>query len=316
MHRKFKIAGVGEVLWDIYPDKKYLGGAVSNSIFHINRLSHEGILISKVGKDKYGEELIEELEKNGVATDFVQVDPVKPTGTVEVRLDEKAVPSFKCTSGTAYEYLDWDEKFSDLIASLDGLIFGTLVQINPHSRKTLYKLIEQLKNTLIVYDINLRGWPGESNELIEKSLQFTDILKLNFDEFDKLKEKLGIRKNEVTAILQVLLRRYDIKLISLSMGAQGGLFIDKNRIIYVPGIIVNPIDTTGAGDAFVSAIVVKYLEGASIEEIGEFSNYLGAFITIMRGATPDYNLQDIDHFKALHKKRRYHPEFSQYTIKE
>jgi len=314
MKKKFQITGIGEVLWDIYPEKKYLGGAVANSVYHITKLGHEGILISKVGTDNLGEELIGELNQRGMSTEYVQADKVKQTGFVKVALDENKVPAFECASGTAYEFTEWNEALDYLASCVDALLFGTLIQINPHSRETLYKFIEKLKNAIIVYDINLRGWKGETTELIEKALFHTGILKLNFDEFLKLKMSLDLSERNTVTCLKTLRDKYDLEMISLSLGAEGGLFLDDREIVYVPGIAVRQVDTTGAGDAFVAALIVKFLEKASLKEIGEFSNILGAFLATKNGATPKYELSEVENFRKQIKKRNYHPEFMDYAV--
>ncbi len=250
-----------------------------------------------MGKDKHGEEIIDKLSDKGISTEYIQVDPDKKTGTVTVTLDENAIPSFKCSTGSAFEFIDWSEKFEKLVDLTDAFLFGTLAQINSHSRKTLHKLIAKLKNSVIVYDINLRGWPGETKKLIEKSLYRCHLLKLNYEEFLKLKDIFNVRYKEDISSLKKIMDNFNIKLISLSLGAEGCLILNRDKVVHSPGVKVKPIDTTGAGDAFIAGTIVKFLENASLEEIAEFSNLLGAFITTQKGATPEYNPEVINKFK-------------------
>ena len=306
---KFTIIGIGEVLWDIYGSEKYLGGAPANFAFHAHLLGNEGIVVSRVGKDELGEEIIHTLRKKGLNTDFIQQDTNYPTGTVHVKLLPGSIPKFLCSKNVAFDYLELNNNLESFSEKTDAVLFGTLAQRNYVSRKTITDFLKLQKKAIIVYDANFRGFRKNHLSIIENSLLLSDILKVNDTEFIKLKKAFNEERVGHISFLNRLLDEFNLELVCITFGRWGCLFFDKNKIIYSPGVKINPVDTVGSGDAFIAALLTGYLQKKPLKEVAEFSNYLGAFVASKKGATPSYSKKDIDNFVNLFKERNIKKKF-------
>lgn len=296
------IVGLGEVLWDIYADDKYLGGAPANGAIHSQRLGAHGVVASAVGLDDLGDEIIKTLEEQGLDASTIQRTSVQPTGTVGVKLNEEGVPDFVCSKDTAFDYLRWNEGLEILAGEADAVIVGTLAQRNGVSRQTIQKFLEKAAGT-VVFDVNFRGWNETTSRAVRETLTHTDILKLNENELHQLREAFHEKKKGMIPFLDWLVREHHLKVVALSLGAKGCFLTDGKARVLSPGVRVDPVDTTGCGDGFVAGLIVEYLEHASLEETAEFANYLGAFLATMKGAVPSYKRHDLDVFRAMHRDR-------------
>ncbi|NOY57956.1 MAG: carbohydrate kinase, partial [Calditrichaeota bacterium] len=148
LHKKFKIAGLGEVLWDIYGEQKFLGGAPANFAANVHFAGHHGIILSRVGNDVLGIELLQQLHKLGVDDSFIQKDDLKPTGTVRVSVDENGIPSFECNRDVAFDNMELRHEWLELANKLDAVLFGTLAQRGEKSRRTIQAFLKSAVSTL------------------------------------------------------------------------------------------------------------------------------------------------------------------------
>lgn len=288
------IVGLGEILWDLYPDGKYLGGAPANTAIHVHRLGGKGVIVSAVGRDPLGREILDTLLAQGMETQYIQRISTRPTGTVKVVLDSSGKPSFSCSEHTAFDEIQWNEALRDLAYWADAVIVGTLAQRSPISKKTIQQFLSHTRG-LRVYDVNLRGWDSEIKNTVRDTLKKVDVIKLNEAELTLLQEAFGSTDEPVT-FLNKLIGEFELTLASLSLGAEGCVFTDGSQTVRVPGIPVSVVDTTGCGDAFTAGLVVKLLEAASLEEIAQFANALGAFVATKKGAAPLYSVQEFEAF--------------------
>ena len=298
-----KIAGVGEILWDVYPDARFLGGATANFAFHAGNLGEIPVIVSRVGSDPEGDEILEEVKKRGADPSFIQRDRQKPTGRVQIQLDARGVPSFICAEDEAFDYLEWTPELERLASEMDAVLFGTLAQRRPTSRETIQNFVRTADRALKIFDPNLREFPPELRPVVEESLRLTQILKLNEDEFDSLSallEKKGSSRREFFAWL---IRTFQLAGICLTLGEKGACFYSEEGQFYAPGIRIEPVDTTGSGDAFVAAWTVKWLSGATVEETLKFANAVAAFVATRPGAVPAYSLPDVEAFLRTHPER-------------
>ena len=184
MSKKFRIIGIGEILWDVFPVGKQLGGAPTNFAYHVSAQGHEGIIISRIGNDELGNEAINYLKGMRLVTDYIQFDKNRPTGTVEVRIDDSKQPDYIIKEGVAWDFLEWRPNFKMLLKSVDAVCFGTLAQRNTISRNIILKFLGSLENnTVKILDINLRQ-NFFNRQIIEESLRLSDILKLNRSELE------------------------------------------------------------------------------------------------------------------------------------
>ncbi|MFH1941628.1 MAG: carbohydrate kinase [bacterium] len=291
------VVGLGEVLWDVYPDGKHLGGAPANVAIHAHRLGAEGIVASAVGCDGLGGEIIAALEEKGLDALYVQRRSPRPTGTVGVTLNEKGVPSFACSKDVAFDYIEWNDDLERLADRAAAVVVGTLGQRNKVSRRTIQEFISRAEQAIRVFDVNFRGWNEATERIVHETLIHTDILKLNENEMGTMRKALGKERLGVVPFLDWLVELNGLRLVALSLGSRGCLLTDGKERVLSPGIRIQPVDTTGCGDGFAAGLIVKVFEGASLEETAVFANTVGAFLATMPGATPMYSQEDLDRFQ-------------------
>jgi fructokinase len=303
MKSSLTVVGLGEILWDLYPDEKYLGGAPANAAIHVCRLGYQGVVVSSVGQDDLGNEILLELERQQIPVEYIQKSAEKPTGTVHVRLDKKGIPRFQCSKDTAFDDLLWVEKYKSIADSCDAVIVGTLAQRNKTSREFIQSFLKRT-NGLIVYDVNFREWNDMTSVVVQETLNKAHVCKLNENELDQIREASGHEDKDIPSFLQLLVKGYNLKFAALSLGEKGCLLTSGLDQTYIPGYNANVVDTTGCGDAFDAALTVKYLENVSIQEMGDYANLVGAFVATRRGATPKYTPGDLSIFQKTHQKNK------------
>jgi fructokinase len=275
--------GLGELLWDVFPDGKRPGGAPANFAFHAAQLGHPASVISRVGHDQLGKDLLGHLGSNGIATEFIQIDPEKPTGTVPVQVAADGTPQFTVVADVAWDYLEDEPHLHDAVASADLVCFGTLIQRSAKSRETVKSLLASVRNTLL-FDINLRHdfW---SKELVAEQLKLSTIAKLNEEEQQKLKQA-SLGKGDRVDWCRSILLEFRLEMVCLTRGEDGCLLVGTEGFVEHTGHPVQVVDTVGCGDAFAAAVAHCHLCGYSLEKTAEFANRVGSFVASCRGATP------------------------------
>lgn len=282
------IVGLGEVLWDVFPDGPRFGGAPANFACSAAQLAGDRASVwmaSSVGDDDLGTRALRALGEFGVRTDCVpQVD--RPTGQVLVQLDDAGHASYTFAADTAWDNLFWTNELQDLAWRCDAVCFGTLGQRGEVSRRTIQRFVRETPpSCLRVFDINLRP-PYWSDDIVLESLQLAGILKLNDTELPVLRELLSLRGTD-REVLQQLIDRYSLSLIALTRGAAGSLLLSNTcQISDLSGVAVSIVDTVGAGDAFTAALVVGLLDGLPLDEIHDWARQVAAFVCTEPGATP------------------------------
>lgn len=307
------IAGIGEILWDIYPKEKFLGGAVSNTVFHLKQLGHDPILISRIGKDKLGDEILEIMSTQKLDTSYIQIDSGRNTGTVGVKLRKNGVPQFRCMHNASFDYLEWTDKLEKLTSKINVVIFGSFGQRNNAARTTTFKFLNNCKNSVKVCDINLRQNTHKNIKLITDLCRISDILKLNDHEFKVIKNNF-LRSNETESqFIDRFLKEFEIKILLITLGEKGCAFFSEKARFYEPGYEINPVDTTGSGDAFTAGFVSRYLKNESMENTLTFANRLAAYAATLKGATPIIHEKDLYSFVRLHNKKIFSKKFEKLT---
>jgi fructokinase len=279
-----EIVGLGEVLWDLLPAGKALGGAPLNFAFHCHQLGHPAALVSRVGADALGDEIRAELRGRGLADDFVQRDPDHPTGTVGVSLDASGQPTYTIHEGS-WDHLAWDGRLEGLIRGARAVCFGTLVQRHPAARGTVRRLLDAAGNALVVCDLNLRQHYYD-RDVVERSIRASRWVKLNDAELLVLGDLLGLAGSGESALAADLRRRSGAELVALTRGENGCLVQTAGEEFEEPGVRVQVVDTVGAGDAFTAGLVCAALEGRPLREAARFANRLAARVAAAPGGTP------------------------------
>jgi fructokinase len=290
MQQRRIIVGLGEVLWDVFPDGPRFGGAPANFACSIAELAGdrvESAMASSVGTDELGARALEELRGHGVDTRCVtQID--RPTGRVDVTLDASGSASYDFAADTAWDNLTWSHELESLAARADAVCFGTLGQRCAASRKVIRRFLGATRpDCLRVFDINLRP-PFWSEEVVLHSLELAGLLKLNDAELPVLAGMLGLHGGEREQLDQ-LLGRYPLELIALTRGAKGSLLLSRTgECSELPGNPAKVVDTVGAGDAFTAALVLGRLGQQPLAAINDWANRVAAFVCSQPGATPHF----------------------------
>jgi len=282
----FTLVGLGEILWDMLPTGKQLGGAPANFAYHAQALGSKGVVVSCIGDDELGKEILSQLGSLGLDCGYIAVDKVHRTGTVTVKLDDKGVPDFTIHENVAWDFIPLSEALLKLAARADAVCFGSLCQRSDVSRDTVRRFLKETRaDCLRIFDINIRQ-SYYSKDVTDTMLKTSNVLKLNEDELPLVADLLDIKGTE-TEILSELAARYDLELIVLTMGAEGSRLYGADGDSVFAGIPPAKIaDTVGAGDAFTAAVAVGLLRGKSLDEINAHANRVASFVCSQAGATP------------------------------
>lgn len=277
--------GLGELLWDCFPDRRLPGGAPANVAFHAQQLGLSAATVTRVGNDSLGEEICQFLESQGLCLDLVQRDPDHGTGTVTVDAGPTGTKyTFKPDS--AWDFLEATSELLAAMKSAEAVCFGTLAQRGPISREAIHTCLEAASpECLIVYDVNLRP-PFYEREWIERSLHVARVAKLNDDEVRVLSTMLGAGQLDDSGFARWLASRYELELVCVTRGGAGCLLVSRDQVVEVPGVPVIVVDTVGAGDAFTAALIQTQLSGWPLRRSADFANRVGALVASRPGAMP------------------------------
>lgn len=285
MKAKYKIAGIGEILWDMFPGGGRLGGAPANFACHCQQLGGEAFPVSCIGKDELGHQTREELERLGVSSAFITELSDYPTGQVQVSLDEAGKPSYEILDNMAWDHLEFTPALKSLAPTLDAACFGTLSQRSPGSQNTIREFLRAMPDhSLKIFDVNLRG-DFYSKPLIEESLQLATILKLSDEELPVLAGYFEL-SGSVTDQLIELRNRFALDLIAYTRGSDGSLLISPAENSEAQGLPVTALDSVGAGDSFTAALCTGILNKMPLSEVNTFANRVASYVCSQKGACP------------------------------
>lgn len=295
---KKRVVGLGEVLWDVLPERTCLGGAPANFAYITTLMGDQGIVASRVGEDSQGIEALRRLEELGLDIDYVQTDRKQRTGLVNVRVDDKGQPQFEIAQPVAWDFLEWTPAWKELAEHADAVCFGTLAQRSEASRATIRKFLAGVApGTLKAFDVNLRQ-SYYSPELLSESMKLADIVKLNDDELPKIMSLNKLPHKDALSSAQRLIREYDLKLVCITRGGQGSLLVRDSDVSEHHGFKVHVADTVGSGDAFTAGLVHEYLHGAPLDLMNEVANLVGAWVASEIGAMPTPKRGALEHSLA------------------
>ena len=279
------IVGIGEILWDMLPSGKVIGGAPANFAYHAQELGGNSVVVSCVGNDELGREIISSLENLDMTSELLSVDKVHPTGVVSVTINKEMKPSYRIQEEVAWDYIPDTPLLRQLASKSDAVCFGTVAQRLHLSRMTIQTFLRLMEHdTIRVFDINLRQ-NFYSYEVIKTSLDMANVLKLNVNELSVVKKILRLKGNE-KKILNELSRKYSLRLIALTKGIEGSILYSEGKISQHEGYRVEMGETVGAGDAFVAALVTGLLRGYELDDLNNKANRVASYICSKHGATP------------------------------
>ncbi len=278
-----RVIGIGEILWDVLPDGWQLGGAPANFAFHAKQLGFNAGIISAVGRDMEGKDILEIILKSGIKS-FIAVNEL-PTGTVSVTLNDHGVPVYIIHENVAWDKIPDMPDAREWVDQCDAFCFGTLAQRSVISRKTIQNLLSSVPaDCLKVFDINLRQ-NFYSKESIESSITMANILKINDEEIKIIGNMFGLG-NEEEEIAEKALRKFRLEYIALTKGSAGSWMFSAFDSSFLPTPKVNIADTVGAGDSFTAAMIAGILSGKKLAEVHQLAIDVSAYVCTQAGATP------------------------------
>jgi fructokinase len=279
----------GEFLWDVLPTGRVAGGAPMNVAFHANQLGLESKMISNVGDDDLGQELLLFLKNIDVSVELIQTNNTLPTGIVNVTLDQNGSPFYEIVSPVAWDDIHLDNKGKDFVKNAAALVFGSLACRTERNKRTLleYAALANIR----VFDVNLRA-PYYSKSLVEELLDKADIVKMNDEELALIAEWQGFSGDEKSQ-METIKNQFGLDVVILTKGSQGAACLDETGYYEQPGFRIQVQDTIGSGDSFLAAFLSHFLKGKDIPDCLVFAGAVGALVATKQGGTPKVEWSEI-----------------------
>jgi len=286
MESKPIIVGIGELLWDVFPEGKQVGGAPVNFAYHAKQFGFNCIGVSAIGNDQLGNDINELLQQKKVNTLIARVE--FPTGTVRVKIDAKGVPTYEIKKNVAWDNIPWSDELKKIAEQTIAVCFGTLAQRSEVSRESINRFLDTMpsENTYKIFDINLRQ-DFYTKDNIESSLQKCNVLKMNDEELPVVAKMFGCTNHDVEKDCRKLLIDFDLKMLILTCGTEGSYVFSALGTSFLETPKVKVADTVGAGDSFTAAFCASILEGKSISFSHKKAVEVSAFVCTKNGAMPD-----------------------------
>ncbi len=280
------VVGMGEALWDVLPEGKKIGGAPANFAYHVSQFGLPSCVVSAVGDDDLGREIIENFTAKGLKQ--LIADVPYPTGTVQVEIDQSGVPQYEIKENVAWDNIPYTERLESLAERTTAVCFGSLAQRNVVSRNTINRFLDVVsrnEENLIVFDVNLRQ--GFYNKgILCNSMKRCNILKINDEELVTVSRMFGYPGIDLQDKCWILLGKYNLKMLILTCGINGSYVFTPGNVSFQPTPKVEVADTVGAGDSFTAAFISSVLKGKSVSEAHSLAVRTSAFVCTEKGAMP------------------------------
>ena len=283
---KDTVVGMGEALWDVLPEGKKIGGAPANFAYHVSQFGLPSCVVSAVGSDPLGQEIIENFTSKGL-NHLIEEVPY-PTGTVQVEIDQAGIPQYEIKENVAWDNIPYTARLEALAQRTRAVCFGSLAQRNVVSRQTINRFLDAMNHddeTLVVFDVNLRqGFYNK--EILCESMQRCNILKINDEELVTVSRMFGYPVIDLQDKCWILLGKYNLKMLILTCGINGSYVFTPGSVSFLPTPQVEVADTVGAGDSFTAAFISSILRGRSVAEAHAAAVSTSAFVCTRNGAMP------------------------------
>lgn len=285
----------GEVLWDRLPSGAKPGGAPLNVAIHLNAIGLNASIASSVGNDEAGTELISFIEDSGLSSELIQRSESLPTSEVLVHLDAENNASYEICEPVAWDNIVETSSLIEKVKNSGLLIYGSLASRNDTTRSTLLSLLHE--NTLKLIDVNLRK-PYDKKDVLELLLPKSDIVKLNDIELVEISQWHNVTSTNEKELVKWFANQFKIEMICLTKGEKGALLYANNKFFEHPGFKIKAVDTVGAGDAFLAGLVASFIQNKTPDKALAFACATGAFVASKAGATPKYDMAEINKILA------------------
>ncbi len=283
---KGTVIGMGEALWDILPEGKKIGGAPANFAYHVSQFGLPGCVVSAVGDDALGKEIVENFDLKHLNHNIAVVP--YPTGTVQVEIDQAGVPQYEIKENVAWDNIPFTPELEEMAKNTKAVCFGSLAQRNVVSRNTINSFLDAIpaeNEPLIVFDVNLRqGFYNK--EILCNSMERCNILKINDEELVTVSRMFGYPGIDLQDKCWILLGKYNLRMLILTCGINGSYVFTPGSVSFQPTPMVKVADTVGAGDSFTAAFIASILKGKSVAEAHSCAVQTSAFVCTQKGAMP------------------------------
>ncbi len=280
------VVGMGEALWDVLPEGKKIGGAPANFAYHVSQFGLPSCVVSAVGDDNLGEEIIENFTSKGLKH-LIEKVPY-PTGTVQVEIDQAGVPQYEIKENVAWDNIPYTVRLEALAEKTKAVCFGSLAQRNVVSRSTINRFLDAMPQTdesLMVFDVNLRqGFYNK--DILCNSMKRCNILKINDEELVTVSRMFGYPGIDLQDKCWILLGKYNLKMLILTCGINGSYVFTPGNVSFQPTPAVKVADTVGAGDSFTAAFISSLLKGCDVAEAHRVAVEVSAYVCTQNGAMP------------------------------
>lgn len=280
------VVGMGEALWDVLPEGKKIGGAPANFAYHVSQFGLPSCVVSAVGNDALGMEIIENFTSKGLNQLIAEVP--YPTGTVQVEIDQAGVPQYEIKENVAWDNIPYTAHLESLAERTKAVCFGSLAQRNVVSRNTINRFLDAMPDSdgkLIVFDVNLRqGFYNK--EILCNSMKRCNMLKINDEELVTVSRMFGYPGIDLQDKCWILLGKYNLKMLILTCGINGSYVFTPGNVSFQPTPKVEVADTVGAGDSFTAAFIASILKGKSVPEAHSLAVRTSAYVCTKKGAMP------------------------------
>lgn len=297
--KNLKAVAYGEVLWDVFPTHKKIGGAPLNVALRMKSFGVESAIISKVGSDADGQEIVSFLSEKGIETDTIQISEEYKTGVVNVMINEKGNASYDILYPSAWDKIALNEDIKKKVSDADVFIFGSLICRDEESRQTLNALLDEAKYK--VFDANLRA-PYYTTDVLIELMMKADFIKLNDEELFEISRKLDSPYNSFEQNIKFIADKTNSKQVCVTKGAFGAVLYYDDKFYYNSGYFIKVVDTVGAGDSFLASLIVRLLRGKSPQKSLNYACAIGALVAGEEGANPKISEEVIRDYMKIEKK--------------
>ncbi len=278
------IVGLGEVLWDVFPEGKQLGGAPANFAYHAGQFGLHSVAVSALGQDDLAQETVEALESKGLRYELPRV--AFPTGTVQIQLDDQGVPTYDICEDVAWDNIPFTPEVENIARNARAVCWGSLAQRNEVSRQTIHQFLKATpKDCLKIFDINLRQ-NFYNEEIIQQSLKMCNVLKINDEELVTIGRLFGYPGLDISNKCWLILGKYNLDMLVLTCGVNGSYVFTPGAMSFVETPKVEVADTVGAGDSFSATFCSAVLNGMPVAEAHKLAVEVSAYVCTQSGAMP------------------------------
>ncbi|KQB42001.1 Fructokinase [Flavobacterium daejeonense] len=298
MEKRYKLSVVcfGEILWDVFPTHKKIGGAPLNVALRMRSLGVNSSIISKIGNDENGKEIVQYIYNHNISSELIQEDSEYKTGVVHVMINEKGNASYDIHYPSAWDKIAINEKMLQQVSEADAFVYGSLICRDEISRASLFALLDKAKYKIL--DANLRA-PYYTTDVLIELMNKADFIKLNDEELFEISKKMDSPYNSFEQNIKFIAEKTNTAQICVTKGAFGAVLFCNGKFYYNSGYFVNVVDTVGAGDSFLATLIIRLLRGKSPQKSLNYACAIGALVAASEGANPKISEKEIKKFMMI-----------------